>query len=148
MVYGNIVKYDIMNQKSLILNTTNLCHSNWQTEAARTVTSVNNKIYLHGCDLSSWRTLIFDTKTDQFERNTINIDVPINTSYYRRSQITQFDDNVLLLLSDEMVLYSGFTELISIDFTDTVTKIWPSDGLNIRYYLNDFTHNSDHMYHI
>eukprot|EP01084_Bolivina_argentea_P038228 70688_1 len=146
-LHNTIVKYDIMSGNPTILNTTNLCNSDTvQLQRPIAVTAGNNKIYLHGCDIASWRTLVFNPETDEFESNTIDIDIPSDTSLYRTSGMTRFDDNVLLLMSNDLVVYSVITDLVSINFTDTASNIWASNGIDIKYYLNDFANTTNTIY--
>eukprot|EP01083_Nonionella_stella_P075842 206362_1 len=141
---SSIIKYDTDLFKYDALATANLC----LYSVAKAVIALNDKIYLHGCHTASWKTLVFDTTTEQFESETIDFGAPIayNIPYYRSSQMTVFTDNVLLLLhpknteyplfhhdpADEeyVALYYAVTELISINFA-AATKailnesIWP-----------------------
>eukprot|EP01083_Nonionella_stella_P271065 918197_1 len=163
-----IIKYNTESQKYDVLSVVNLC----LYSRAKAVTALNDKIYLHGCHPASWRTLVFDTKTEQFETETIGLDSPIpyNIPFYRFSQMAVVDDNLLLLLhpkntlypalyhdpsnSTYVALYVGVTESISINLEATVAilteRIWPSDGFVIRYYVNDFTkvNSTDNTYHV
>eukprot|EP01084_Bolivina_argentea_P006490 12319_1 len=139
-----IIKYNIKTTEFSGVEAPNLCYAH----TASTATGRDDKIYLHGCYTGSWKTLIFDPKMEEFEIETIDIDFPTNTFYYRYSQLTVFDDNILLLRHTTELklsaLYYSITDLISINFTNTEIilsndSIWPSDGFMIKYYLNDFT---------
>eukprot|EP01083_Nonionella_stella_P250545 865261_1 len=157
-----IIKYDTDSFKYDVLAEANLC----LYSTAKAVTALDDKIYLHGCYTASWKTLVFDTTTEQFESETIDVDVPIayTIPYYRSSQMVVFDDNVLLLVHPKdteypllyrdpseaayLALYYAVTELISINFTSTINSIfnesiWPSDGFMFEYYVNDFSHFTD-----
>eukprot|EP01084_Bolivina_argentea_P018904 35166_1 len=133
------------------------------------ITGLNDKIYIQGGYAVSWKTLVFNTKTDQFETYTVNIDNPItrNVPYYRRSSFAVFDDNILLMLhviddnfpyeyngtkSNNILLYYAVTDLISIDFTETLTiinePVWPTDGFPIKYYVDDFSNQLNDTYSI
>eukprot|EP01084_Bolivina_argentea_P276819 472413_1 len=112
----------------------------------RSVTGRNGKMYINGGALQEWKTLIFNPQIEQFENVSIDINTIITEEliYYRASQITTVDDNILLMLYktyNGFNLYSTVTDLISINFTATQKelRIWPSAGFEIEYYLNDFT---------
>eukprot|EP01083_Nonionella_stella_P015947 44612_1 len=159
-----IVKYDTDSTIYETLDTVNICsfyRSYDETDAAadffKAITGRDNKIYLHGCYTGSWKTVIFNPETDKFETETIDISHPnlFSVPYYRASQLTVFDDNVLLLLhktyaqypkdirvpsKDFIALYYAITYRISINFTLTMTEnaTFPSDALWIQYYVNNF----------
>eukprot|EP01083_Nonionella_stella_P245775 853903_1 len=162
-----VIKYDTISDAFFYLDTPGLCTTN----SANAITAPNGKIYVHGCYAAPWKTLIFDTETEQFETQTMDIHHTTHTSYYRKGRMTVFDDNMLLLFvphvsltaSEEgsdsprpvdvygyhgMSLYSSVTDAISINFTVTISSeyIWPSDGLAIRYHLNDFTTDANGVY--
>eukprot|EP01084_Bolivina_argentea_P303979 524915_1 len=155
----NVIKYTIESTHFENLNIPNLC-SHVSTVSA--VISGNGKIYLHGCYPSSGTTIIFDTKLNQFELKTINIDVPTtkNIPFYRKSQLAVFDDNILLLVhttdtnyprlylgyeQPSISLYYTITQLNTINLTETISSkaIFPSDGFTLKYNLNDFTNASN-----
>eukprot|EP01084_Bolivina_argentea_P077643 140878_1 len=169
--YGNhyiyvVTKYDINHSKFYSLNISNLCMRG--TIGHTTVTGGNGKIFFSGCYIASWQTLIFNPETDQFENQTIDIATPNKKDfpYYAESQLAVFDDNILLriyknwndffqLMDDQTFMYKfsvyfSTTELISINFTNTETTfpIWPSDGFDIKYYLNDFSDFTRNMYNM
>eukprot|EP01083_Nonionella_stella_P282915 962877_1 len=130
------------------------------------ITGLNDKIYLQGIYTVSWKTIVFDTKTEQYQNYTVDIDDPIprNIPFYRTSSLAMYDDNILLLFhaTDDIYpetydgvpfkhasLYYSITELISVNFTSTIQcDIWPSDGFDIRYVLNDFSDLSLDLYDI
>ncbi len=46
-------------------------------------------------------------------------------------------------------LYYTITDLISINFTKTISQdVWPTDGFQIKYYVNDFTNTSNNSYYL
>eukprot|EP01084_Bolivina_argentea_P016162 30268_1 len=159
----SIRRFNIELKTFLFLDTVSLCH----TRFARAITGNNGKIYLHGCYMGSWKTLIFDPVIEQFEIATINIGNPItrNIPYYTESQLSIIDDNVLLLghtidykypifydgeKYESVSWYYAVTELISINFEQTISdeSIWPSDGVYIKYYINDFNSERQGVYHL
>eukprot|EP01084_Bolivina_argentea_P215930 366698_1 len=144
----NVISYNIETETFNYLDVPNLCWLNRGTA----VTALNNKIYIHGCGVSSWKTLIFDPITEQFETSTITIDMPINVDQYMTSSLMIFDDNILLLHylshSGASNFYYTITDLISINFADTTNTIWPTDDFTIKYYLNDFTNVSLRTYNV
>eukprot|EP01084_Bolivina_argentea_P268356 455774_1 len=102
-----LARYDTSHQIWSSVDTLNLCEFSY---ILNTITGVNQKMYLHGCYVGSWKTLIFDPNTDEFETETVDIDYPISTDIanYRKSQMAVFDDNILLLLcstSSSLSLY-------------------------------------------
>eukprot|EP01084_Bolivina_argentea_P184596 318363_1 len=131
-----VIKYETKTGIYTFLENPNLCFSRY--DAARAITGKDGKMYLHGCYVASWRTLIFNPTLEQFETQTIDIDTPTHTYYHRYSQLAVFDDNILLLrhTTEEGAtsLYFGVTDLISINLTNTERKlllnnneyIWPS----------------------
>eukprot|EP01084_Bolivina_argentea_P304075 525084_1 len=165
--YGDqngIIRYHVkLNRFDKYVNIPTRCDS-----IARGISAGNGKIYLHGCHVSSWKTIIFDTKTETFEEETIDIDTPTheNIYYYRKSRLTMVEDNVLLLLhttdyndrplyysqpqSNSVLLYYAITNMISINLTDTIPTqdIWPSEGFEIKYNLNDFSTSLNGIYYV
>eukprot|EP01084_Bolivina_argentea_P205047 350305_1 len=141
---------------------------------------LNGKLYIQGSYSIPWKTVVFDLKLSKLELETVDIERPIHKHipYYRQSQLTSYDDNILLLMQftdgrypDEFVdtswdhnslffdpnkhnmsirLYYTITELISINFTQSLSSnsVWPSDGFTIKYYLNDLVNISNGTYHI
>eukprot|EP01084_Bolivina_argentea_P230706 389183_1 len=122
------------------------------------VTALNGKMYFQGCDVESWQTLVFDTKTQKFDNTTIDIFVPnINEiPYYRSSQIISIDDNILMSFylmngkypsqtnlshSYSVKMHFAVTDLVAINLTETLSSyhVWPSDGFAIKYQITDFT---------
>ncbi len=147
LYYDNVLKYDILNDQITYLDSPNLCY----TALGRGITAPNNKMYLHGCYVASWKTIIFNPDIEQFEAVTIDIDIPTDIPYYKEAQLTVFDDNVLLLyymFDGQAGLYYTITDLISINLIDTISKVWPSDGFTIRYRVNDFANMTTEVYHI
>eukprot|EP01084_Bolivina_argentea_P274467 467847_1 len=129
------------------------------------VLGANGKIYFHGCNISPWKTLIFNTETHRFENQTIDIVTPVKTDipYYRSAQLASVDDNILLLFyqtntvypydissnkTHSYKLYFALTDIISINLMQTIrdNPIWPSDFM-IEYQLNDFN-NTNNTYNI
>eukprot|EP01084_Bolivina_argentea_P078252 141968_1 len=167
--YG-IIKYETSTAKWNTLNSINMCKGyltevGRTTSPARAITAPNGKIYIHGCDIPSWKTLVFDPKIEEFEKETIDIGSPNDIANYRKSQLTVFDDNILLLLNapdpwfpsfvfrpmrSPISTYYALTEIRSINFHDTIftESIWPSDGFQINYYLNDFGNDARGIYDI
>lgn len=157
-----VLKYDITeNEISRIQNTTNLCFA----DKGKGLLHRNGKIYLHGCALMPWITLIFNPETEQFEDDHIEFDggTPSEISWFRHGNILTFDDNVLLVRVERNSRYPSFptlskfrdgpdmymdyaiTDLISINFQDTELSsnaIWPSKGFNLIYFVNDFVNVS------
>eukprot|EP01084_Bolivina_argentea_P316136 547914_1 len=164
-----MIKYDIHGTFTS-LDITNFCViESANSEFITSITAPNGKIYIQGCGIRPWETLVFNTATDQFETETIDIYAPTNTHipYYRSSQLVPFDDNILLLLyqtnnkypihsvssksrSYTYQLYFAVTDLISINFVETSGQdaIWPSDPFVIKYYLNDFNNYTNNIYNI
>eukprot|EP01084_Bolivina_argentea_P140297 246685_1 len=111
------------------------------------ITAPNGDMYIHNCYLNWWKTAIFDTDAKEFKTSSIDIDNPMNTMHYKQNHMTVFDDNILLLysmplfVSDDPTLYFMITNNISINVSNTITKLWPSDGILFEYYLNDFSDN-------
>eukprot|EP01084_Bolivina_argentea_P230707 389187_1 len=146
-----------------IVSSINLCANVQPFMSSSFISSfaaANGKLYFQGCDVESWQTLIFDTKTQMFNNSTVDIFVPNvdDTPYYRSSQLTSIDDNILLSFSLINGKYPSYmsstysysvkmhftvTDLVSINLISTLTNysIWPSDGLTIRYKINDFGNN-------
>eukprot|EP01084_Bolivina_argentea_P167469 290639_1 len=160
-----IIKYNIQLQTSEYLQTTNICE--FQYEDVKSVTAPNDKIYINGCYSASWKTVIFNTFEDGFITESIDIDTPNtkNIPYYRSSQLSVFDDNVLLMLHTtnaelplyytynpfkHISLYFAVTNIASINFIQTIPSEarWPSDGFDIKYYVNTFITGRDQIYNI
>eukprot|EP01083_Nonionella_stella_P001863 5356_1 len=154
--HQNVIRYDIEKGVYQILNVRTACN-----RIARAITAGNDKIYLHGCSIASWKTTVFNPQTERFETETVDIATPQSEflPYYGTGRLARFEDNVILMVQtvdtskpikytrpviDEVLLYYGITEEIAINFTDTVPlfAIWPSDGLDIKYYVNDFAGNN------
>eukprot|EP01084_Bolivina_argentea_P191399 328771_1 len=157
VVYGSmIVKFNTNTTSFETLNTPNLCSMN--ALYVKAITGRDGRIYLQGCYIGSWRTLIFNPSTQDFEPETIDIDIPTikgvgtRIGSYRSGQMAVLDDNILLLLdktymnfydvsvNDSLSAYYTITYLISFNFEDTIIDypIWPSEGFNIKYNVNDF----------
>ncbi len=117
-------------------------------------TAPNGKAYIDGCYIASWKTAIFDMDTEEFKMQGLDIDNPISTVYHRNNHLTVFDDNILLLYSmplyssigEHFSLYYTITNDISINISNTITKIWPSDGILFQYYINDLSENKKEQY--
>eukprot|EP01084_Bolivina_argentea_P148626 259806_1 len=143
-------KYNTFSRNYITLITPNFCTADIFFVATNRITGIagkNGNIYLQGCGFAPWKTIVFNTKIDQFELKTVSIDEPksINLKYYRESQMTVFEDNVLLLLYrtnfSRLNVHYTVTDLVSINFEKTnASNIWPSNGFTINYYINDFTY--------
>eukprot|EP01083_Nonionella_stella_P079302 217487_1 len=149
---GSILRYDTKSSEHSHVATTNLCSATQYT-FVHSITGKDDKIYLHGCYIASWKTLVFDIHTEEFETDTIDIHYTIPTDTedmmnYRSSQLANMDDNILLLLQknsreSDISLYFTVTETISISFEETIsTNTWPSDGFYVSYSVNDFSNSS------
>eukprot|EP01084_Bolivina_argentea_P294014 505797_1 len=119
------------------------------------VAAENGNIYLHGCNAAGWKTMIYDTVNDEYKNTTVNIANPWKTDipYYRSSKLVSLDNNILYLYAKNDRGFSSYvtvTNLVSIDFSQTknTEKIWPSDGFDITYYMNDFNSNLTQDYHV
>eukprot|EP01084_Bolivina_argentea_P289239 496632_1 len=153
------------------IETENLCYTDFtglytHATVARGITTTSGKMYLQGCYVASWKTLIFDPETEEFSTETIDIQNPLSgyIANYRHSQMVVMDDNVLLLLyahrfgemsqtqsNESISLYFGLTNIISINFKDTIsvkTYVWPSDGFIVKYTMNDFNNSTNDEYGI
>eukprot|EP01084_Bolivina_argentea_P154683 269608_1 len=145
--FHNVLRYDIINDMFKGLSAPNLCY----TGLGKGITAPNDKIYLQGCYIASWKTLVFNTITEKFEPYTVDIHVPTDIPQYNTAQMTVYDDNVLLLYhiaQNRSELYFTVTDKISFNFMDTTATIWPSHGFEIRYYVNDFDDNPTGSYYI
>eukprot|EP01084_Bolivina_argentea_P030098 55817_1 len=152
-----VIKYDTESATFTLMNIGNLCviKSQWYDDSVSGITGNDGKMYLQGCYTAAWKTLIFDPETETFQNKTVNIDHPISSNitmpYYRQSQLTVIDDNILLLLyknshDNSISLHIAITDMISINFTDTIsTNVWPSEGFHLMYYLNDFSNYSNDL---
>lgn len=92
----SITKYVIDENKFIRLNNPNIC---WTNVEIYPITAPDGKIYIHGCYIKSWKTAIFNPDLDAFEDFSIGIQYPSSIAQHRRSQLTVFDDNILLLYS-------------------------------------------------
>eukprot|EP01084_Bolivina_argentea_P219641 372475_1 len=127
-----------------------------QGTTLKTVVMRDSKIYIHGCYISGWKTMIFNTENDQFEMRYVSIREPnsFDMPHYKASQLTIIEDNVLLLIHQSHMTYSFMwhyfiTNNVSINYLDTNTMdIWPSDGMILNYNFNDFTNNSGLTHYI
>ena len=95
---NSIYKYDINEDQVKILDAHNLCYANY----GRAILRKNKKVYLHGCHPRSWKTLIFNFETEEFEKDKIKItDAFLNIEsylpYYPIGQLTTYDDNILMM---------------------------------------------------
>eukprot|EP01083_Nonionella_stella_P015973 44668_1 len=136
------IKYDAAKDEFSGLLLINPCN----VGLGRTVTAKNNKIYFSGCYVNPFKSLTFDPDIDEFESITHGVYDPyIDPLVFRKSQTTVFDDNILLLAHPSpsmtsLSIYYMLTDLISINLEGTASQdIWPSDGFDIHYYVNDFT---------
>eukprot|EP01084_Bolivina_argentea_P147721 258393_1 len=123
------------------------------------LTAPNNKLYIQGIYTTSWKTIVFDSENQMFEENTIDIDIPkhSNIPFYRHSKLSVMKDNILLLLhstdhvypkyslsdTGSIYVYYTITESLSINFSKTISSkyVWPTDGVDIKYFVNDFAKN-------
>eukprot|EP01084_Bolivina_argentea_P052825 97003_1 len=153
----SIIKYHVDSGSVEYFDTPNVCNSGsiFYSDYSPTlsITGRDDRIYFHGCYLASWKTIVFNIKRDEFDIETIDIDVPTNPSKYTPSQMTVFDDNILLMVhatANDISLYSAVTHLISMNFQNTkiISPVWPSDGFIIKYYLNDLTNLTTDIYHV
>eukprot|EP01083_Nonionella_stella_P128595 389700_1 len=76
-----LIKYVISSDTVSIADIPRVCISYF----FRVITGNNNKIYIHGCYSTPWKTLIFDIDSEHFETRTIDIHTPTqrNMLYYR-----------------------------------------------------------------
>eukprot|EP01084_Bolivina_argentea_P220303 373383_1 len=91
-----VIKYNVKSAEFQHLDIINLCSI--KSDFVKAITGRDNKIYLQGCYIGSWQTLVFDPYENIFETQTVDISIP-NTKevpYYRYGQLTIFDDNILL----------------------------------------------------
>eukprot|EP01083_Nonionella_stella_P270013 913930_1 len=149
------LKFDMVSQEIISGNYSSLCRSADTSGSVSSIYGRNGKVYFHGCAIEGWKTLMFDTTTHKFDLETVDIQVPVryDMAYYRSSQLTVMDDNVLLLLhrnKNTFSLYRTITDRISINFKDTKqsSAIWPTDGFNIVYRINDFTNASSDTFDV
>eukprot|EP01084_Bolivina_argentea_P105609 189123_1 len=164
-----LYKYDIELLKFEFLNEPNLCKNG----IGMGITAKNGKAYIIGCNIPSWKTLVFNMETETFESETLSVADPktiqVNNSlinlipYYRSSIITSVDDNVLMMATFTDAYYPLqtntnkhqcvqvsllYTDPISINFEETETfsnNIWPSDGITVRYYVINSYSETLHM---
>eukprot|EP01084_Bolivina_argentea_P039519 73034_1 len=113
----------------------------------------NNKVYFQGCDVAGWKTNVFNTIDDVFENTTVNIMDPSSQylPYYSGARLVPVADNILRLFAKHkngFVSYSTVTDVVSINLkqTEVMTKVWPTDGFDIQYYINDFSNSSHNSY--
>eukprot|EP01083_Nonionella_stella_P295109 1002996_1 len=164
VAYYVVLKYDTAMDTTEFLDTPNLCV--WKQGFG--IRARNDKIYMHGCDVGSWKTMVFDVRTEQFDLETINIANPVTQymPWYAAGVLSEFDDNVLLLLHQtrpdlptiatdikpkSVRLYYAVTDLVSVNFEDTEiinSTIWPSDGFIIKYSVNDFSESTNGIYNV
>eukprot|EP01084_Bolivina_argentea_P307411 531352_1 len=143
------IKYNTETNTFEYLSIVNSCRAGY----GKTITAPNNKMYFHGCYIQPFKTLIFDPETNLFIEETNGINSFTDPILFRKSQISVFDDNILVLLlptqSKSFSMYYMITDLISINLTDTTSEnVWPSDGFDIKYYLNDFSNIKNNVYFI
>eukprot|EP01084_Bolivina_argentea_P251185 421189_1 len=155
--HSNIIQYNTISGENKYIIAPIVCQFNTDKSyinlmrIPRSITGRNGKIYIHGCHPAIWKTLIFDPTTVMFEINTVGIDAPTSPIHYKNSAMTVFDDNVLLFItynSTKMSLFYAITDIVSINFTATETIVWPSQGFDIKYYMNDFTDENSVTYNI
>eukprot|EP01084_Bolivina_argentea_P317294 550121_1 len=136
-----LYKYEIMSKKLIIVNEVNLCSN----AVGTAITAANGKIYLHGCYVASWKTLIFDSDREKFENFLMGYKEYILrsgfTTMQQGSKLVVVDDNVIALVHSKNYslsygVYYSWTEFIAINFDDTKTIIWPSDGIDFQYYIS------------
>eukprot|EP01084_Bolivina_argentea_P064625 117848_1 len=140
------VKYDLSTDKITHIQTSDTISN--KPHSVMAVVAPDKNIYLHGCHASSWKTMKYDTQNESFTNTTIDINVPEKTDmpYYRSSKLIAVDDNILFMYSlnrnqNQILSYHSVTHEISINFKETkLANIWPSDAIDIRYFINDFTY--------
>ncbi len=139
-------KYDIRNDSFWWINASNICFS----QDVSSITAPNGKMYIDGCYISSWKAAILDAEIPNFKTETVDIDNPINRLNQRNNHLAVFDDNILLLYSNnqQFNLYFTVTNDISINISNTITTLWPSDGILFEYYLNDFSEKKQGRYEL
>ena len=116
-----------------------------------------NSEYYREQHYTSDKTLIFNPITEKFEyhRIGINYEVGINNTmdfYDANSELVVYDDNILLFYNNHNNNPSNFyyliTNEVSINFTNTISTIWPSNGFPIKYKLNDFSDKNKENYYL
>eukprot|EP01084_Bolivina_argentea_P051231 94230_1 len=109
-LFGNnkhiIYKYDISMSIISMINETNLCRNG----VGKGITASNGNAYLHGCYIGSWRTLIFNMKTEKFIAVTESISAQVtgmhgyagttsvnSIPYYKSGQLAVLYHNMLVM---------------------------------------------------
>eukprot|EP01084_Bolivina_argentea_P252490 423814_1 len=161
-----IYRYEIDTVKLEKLLTKNICKF-WNMYQRTVVLAGNGNIFLQGCYVTSFETVVFNTRAEMFETMTIATNTPphvvnidtiediltndgsVNTDMSSLSELEvvlmAIDDNILLMIHSDWPwqIYYTVTNEISVNFTNTVTdSIWPSDGFDLKYYVNDFNTNN------
>eukprot|EP01084_Bolivina_argentea_P207406 353867_1 len=136
-----LYKYEIESGQIIILNEINICRN----AIGSAITAGNGKVYLYGCYIGSWKCLIFDTDIERFEQRWVEFKDYIMdggfTTNNKGSKLIEVDDNVIALVHGEDVsygVYYTFIEYIAINFDNTRTTVWPSDGINLQFYISAF----------
>eukprot|EP01084_Bolivina_argentea_P079105 143544_1 len=149
----HIAKYEINNGTFSDLQSSYVCFTRDAPVSA--VAARDGNIYLHGCYVSALKTIIFNTINDEFQNTTIGIQRPNKSRlpYYRSSKIVAVDNNILYLYTkteNGFLSSVAVTNNVSINFasTEKTEAVWPSDGFDIKYYINDFNSNLTHDYHV
>eukprot|EP01084_Bolivina_argentea_P006643 12595_1 len=162
---GIIFQYDTIFRKlNIIQQRSSIC---LKYDTKTMMVGMNGKMYIHGCYYVSWKTLIYNIESKKYETNTVDISepTPLNMPYYRDSAFAYFDDNIWIMVTvndgilpvnyaenktKTISMYYAATAVVSINFTQTILMhhVWPSDGLEIKYYLNDFNDPTLSIYSI
>ena len=89
-----IYKYNIDTNDIAIATGTNLCNANY----GRAIVHKNKKVYLQGCHISTYKTLIFDFALETFEQHTINVNNvdPGYLPYYHSGQLANGQFAILI----------------------------------------------------
>eukprot|EP01084_Bolivina_argentea_P191406 328784_1 len=159
-----IYKYNIQQSMFTFIEQPNLC----QTGIGSAIIMPNNKAYLHGCYITSWKTLIFNMDTNTFEGTAdINIVTIKNIPYYQTGRLIIKSDETIHLIfmthpqyplynsndkSYSLHQYFLTTDWLMIRFEPIVSSassiIWPSDGINIQYYVINRLELTNNFYHV
>eukprot|EP01084_Bolivina_argentea_P204521 349277_1 len=112
----SVIKYYTVLGTFEYLDTISFCRSSISTA----ITAPNGKIYIHGCHVSAWETLVFDPNEEEFEQQRISMG-NITWNGYGQVHLAIFDDNILLLLQNSQVhhslsMYFSVTEIFAVHF--------------------------------
>eukprot|EP01084_Bolivina_argentea_P180439 311747_1 len=135
-----ITRYNIQDNSFKTINTTNLCYF----RNGNAVTAQNGKIYFHGCYIAPGKTALFNPNSEKFELQKVATYSRDGTDFwglYDDAQLTVYDNNILLLMHSVFGYYVSMhysvTNYISMDFSETTSTIWPSNGFKIKYNVNN-----------